>query len=110
MNSLHSKKMRSGYLLAFGYSALAAAFRGAEEEDLPLYAGYLAAYGDERVLPLLLERIGRQDIGYAAFCELRFAIEALGGSYDAERDFSSDEAYKKVRAAEAERDIFGKKS
>ena len=25
MNSLHSKKMRSGYLLAFGYSALAAA-------------------------------------------------------------------------------------
>ena len=41
------------------------------------------------------------------FQELKFAIEALGGEYNKERDFSSDENYQKIMAAEA-REIFPK--
>lgn len=33
------------------------------------------------------------------FQELKFAIEALGGEYEKERDFSNDPAYKKIMAA-----------
>ena len=91
------------------YNALLAAFREAEEADLPLYAGYLAAYGDERALPVLLREIEREDIGFVAFQELKFAIEALGGEYEKQRDFSQDEAYKKIMAASAGSDIFGMK-
>ncbi len=90
------------------YGALLSAFRGAEEEELPLYAGYLASYGDERALPVLLAAIEREDIGFVAFQELKYAIEALGGEYEKERDFSSDAAYKKIMAATAGADIFGK--
>ena len=63
---------------------------------------------DERALPALQRRIA-EDVGFAAYRELKFAIEALGGSYDEARDFSQDAAYKKVaEAAEAgaETDIF----
>ena len=88
------------------YSALLNAFRAADEEDLPLYAGYLASYGDERALPALIDAIAREDIGFVAYRELKFAIEALGGSYDEERDFSQDAAFQKVKAAGAETDIF----
>lgn len=91
------------------YNALLAAFREAEEADLPLYAGYLAAYGDDRALPVLLREIEREDIGFVAFQELKFAIEALGGEYEKQRDFSQDEAYKKIMAASAGSDIFGMK-
>lgn len=88
------------------YSALLNAFRAADEEDIPLYAGYLASYGDERALPALIDAIAREDIGFVAYRELKFAIEALGGSYDEERDFSQDAAFQKVKAAGAETDIF----
>lgn len=90
------------------YAALLAAFRAADEEELPLYAGYLASYGDERALPALLSEIEREDIGFVAFQELKYAIEALGGEYEKERDFSADEAYKKIMAATAGADIFGR--
>ena len=89
------------------YGTLLSAFRGAGEEELPLYAGYLAAYGDERALPALLAEIEREDIGFVAFQELKYAIEALGGEYEKERDFSSDAEYKKIMAATAGADIFG---
>ena len=49
----------------------------------------------------------REDIDYVLFQELKFAIEALGGEYNKERDFSSDENYQKIMAAEA-REIFPK--
>ncbi len=93
------------------YRALLDAFLSADEADLPQYAGYLAAYGDERALPALLQRI-EEKIGFAAYRELKFAIEALGGSYDAERDFSQDPAYQKVAEAAkagADTDIFSAK-
>ena len=37
-----------------------------------------------------------EKITYADFEELRFAIEALGGTYDKKRDFSKDKTFKKI--------------
>ena len=91
------------------FEALLSAFRMGEEEEVPLYAGYLAAYGDERALPALQEHIAREDIDFVTFQELKFAIEALGGEYTAQRDFSEDESYRKIMAAGAGTDIFGSK-
>ncbi len=67
-------------------------------ENIPLYAGYLAKFGDERALPFLYKAIEEEKINYADFEELRFAIEALGGQYDKKRDFSSDKTYKKIKS------------
>ncbi|MDE6411298.1 MAG: hypothetical protein K2L02_02030, partial [Clostridia bacterium] len=57
------------------YEVLLAAFR--EGEDLPMRASYLAAYGDPRALPVLLERIAGEDINFLEFRELNYAISAL---------------------------------
>ena len=67
------------------------------KDNLPLYANYLAKYGDERALPVLYEAIEQEKISYSDFEELRFAIEALGGTYEKERDFTADKTYKKIR-------------
>lgn len=69
------------------------------QKDIPIYAGYLAKYGDERALPFLLKTIESADINYFDFEELRFAIEALGGEYTKKRDFSKDSVYKKIQSA-----------
>ena len=66
-------------------------------KNVAIYAGYLAKYGDERALPFLLAEIEKEKIPYADFEELRFAIEALGGEYNKERDFNSDKSYKKIK-------------
>jgi len=68
-------------------------------DNVPLYAGYLAKYGDERALPFLMTAIENEKISYADFEELRFAIEALGGTYDKIRDFKSDKSFKKIKGA-----------
>ena len=52
----------------------------------------------ERALPFLTVAIEKEKISYADFEELRFAIEALGGSYDKERDFSRDKSFKKIKS------------
>ncbi len=91
------------------YAALRGAFCSGEDKDLPLYAGYLASYGDERILPDLYRTIEREDIDYVLFQELKFAIEALGGEYEKERDFSQDKAYQKIMQAGGGTDIFGAK-
>ena len=67
------------------------------QDNIPLYAGYLGKYGDERALPFLMTAIESDKINYFDFEELRFAIEALGGSYDKKRDFTSDKMYKKIK-------------
>ncbi len=67
------------------------------QNEIPLYAGYLAKYGDERALPFLLTAIEGEKINYHDFEELRFAIESLGGEYKKIRDFSNDKAYKKIK-------------
>ena len=66
-------------------------------KQVPLYAGYLAKYGDDRALPILLEEIEKENISYADFEELRFAIEVLGGEYNKIRDFKADKTYGKIK-------------
>ena len=71
-------------------------------------ASYLAAYGDERALPVLLDKIDEEGITFIEYQELKYAIESLGGSYEKERDFSNDEYYQAVKAHSVnEIDIFG---
>ncbi len=79
------------------FDILLAEFRAGEETATR--AGFLAAYGDERALPYLLERIEDRTIGFVEFQELKYAIEALGGSYDEPRDFSEDKDYIAIEAA-----------
>ena len=79
------------------FDLLIKAFRTADE-NLAMRASYLAAYGDERALPYLMGKIEDEDISYADFQELKFAIEALGGTYDKERDFSSDPYYELIKS------------
>ena len=68
-------------------------------EQTPMRASYLAAYGDERALTHLLEKIQDEHIGFVEFQELKYAIEALGGVYDEPRDFTGDKDYLAVEAA-----------
>lgn len=65
-------------------------------EDIPMHASYLAAYGDERALPVLFDYIDREEINYLEFQELKFAIEALGGEYTRPRDFSDDAYFQEI--------------
>ena len=67
------------------------------QNNVPLYANYLAKYGDDRALPFLMAAIENEKISYADFEELRFAIEALGGEYTKERDFSKDKSFRKIK-------------
>ncbi len=79
------------------YGVLTAEFQKAD--DTAKCAGYLAAYGDERALSMLLNKIEDRSIGFVEFQELKYAIEALGGSYDEPRDFTADKDYIAVEAA-----------
>ena len=72
-------------------------------KKIPMYAGYLSKYGDQRALPFLMTQIEREDIAYADFEELRFAIEALGGEYNKIRDFKKDTTYKKIKTRNTEK-------
>ena len=76
------------------YDILIREFRTGDE--VPMHASYLAAYGDERALPVLLEYIDRDDINYLEYQELKYAIEALGGEYTRPRDFSEDKYYQEI--------------
>lgn len=69
-------------------------------DKTPIYASYLARFGDERALPFLMQAIEEEKISYADFEELRFAIEALGGEYNKIRDFSKDKSFKKIKATD----------
>lgn len=80
----------------------------ADADNVPMHASFLAAYGDERALPYLLDKIDEEGISFVEYQELKYAVESLGGSYEKERDFSSDPYYQAVKAHSAgELDIFG---
>jgi hypothetical protein len=66
-------------------------------DNIPMHSSYLAAYGDERALTYLLDKIDEEGISYVEYQELKFAIEALGGTYDKERDFSGDPYYEMIK-------------
>lgn len=88
------------------FNLLLSAFRG-DDENIPMHASYLAAYGDERALPYLLDKIDEEGISFVEYQELKYAIEALGGSYEKERDFSSDPYYQVIQSHNAKQtDIF----
>lgn len=72
------------------------------DENLALHASYLAAYGDERALPDLLDKIDEEGISFADYQDLKYAIESLGGSYEKERDFSSDPYYQMIKGHSAQ--------
>ena len=76
------------------FTLLLNAFRTGDE--VPMHASYLAAYGDERALPVLLEYIDRDDINFLEFREVKYAIEALGGEYTKPRDFTADPYYQEI--------------
>lgn len=78
------------------YTVLLNEFCGGE--DVPLHAGYLASYGDERALPYLMDKIDEDGITYVEYQELKYAIEALGGEYTKQRDFSGDEYYELIHS------------
>ena len=73
---------------------------------VPMHAGYLAAYGDERALPYLMKKIEDRSIGVVEFQELKYAIEALGGEYNEPRDFSADKDFRTIEDASV-REGFG---
>ncbi len=76
-------------------------------DDVQLNAGYLAAYGDDRALNYLLDKIDEEGISYPEFQELKYAIECLGGEYNKERDFSGDEYYDLIHSHSTQNaDIF----
>lgn len=86
------------------YTVLMDAFLTAGEQT-PMRASYLAAYGDERALPTLLEKIEDRSIGFVEFQELKYAIEALGGEYTEPRDFTGDKDYIAVEEASSKHAI-----
>ena len=67
-------------------------------DNIPMHASYLACYGDERALPVLLDYIDRDEINYLEYQELKYAIEALGGEYTKVRDFSADPYFQEIAA------------
>ncbi len=77
-------------------------------DNIPLHASYLASYGDARALEYLLDKIDEEGISFIEYKELLMAIEALGGTYKKQRDFSSDPYYQLInRHASTDADIFG---
>ncbi len=68
-------------------------------ENMALYAGYLAKLDDDRALPDLMKAARDPDTGYAAFIELRAAIERLGGDAP-DRDFTGDPEYELLQGME----------
>ncbi len=60
-------------------------------DNIPLYAQYLGAYGDERAAAQLYRALDECD--YAEYIEIKNAIERLGGVVDDYRDFSDDPTY-----------------
>ncbi len=82
------------------FEVLLNAFRTSGEE-LPMRASYLAAYGDVRALPTLLEAIDRDDINFLEYQELKYAIEALGGEYTRPRDFTNDAYFQEIASQQA---------
>lgn len=77
------------------FDILLTAFRTSPDE-LPMHASYLASYGDDRALPVLLDFIDRDETNYLEYQELKYAIEALGGEYTRIRDFSNDPYYLEI--------------
>lgn len=65
-------------------------------DKAPEYCQYLVRYFDESLLPALYRGIELCD-DYISFKEISIAIEALGGTPPAQRDFSNDKNYLRIK-------------
>lgn len=66
-----------------------------EGDNIPLYAGYIGKYGDERASAMLYRAL--DDCNYLEYIEIKNAIERMGGVVDDVRDFSDDVYYKALK-------------
>lgn len=88
------------------FNILVSALRS-DRENLHLHAKYLVNYGDERAVKYLLEIMEEEGLSFADFIELKYAVEALGGNYLGEKDFSSDPYYSQINSKNEEKlDLF----
>jgi len=62
-----------------------------------VFAGLLALQGDDSVLPVLIQSLEGSDLSYLDYLEIRHAVEALGGTCPADRDFSGDKDYEALK-------------
>lgn len=67
------------------------------EDRRALFASYLAKFGDDRALPVLLAAALDEDTNYLDYVEIVSAIDALGGERPPERDFHGDPYYESMK-------------
>lgn len=65
------------------------------KKDIPLTANFLGEYGDERAADALYKAL--KTCNYYEYCEIKNAVERLGGIVEDDRDFSSDPYYKTIK-------------
>jgi len=62
-----------------------------------LFASYLAKFGDDRALPVLINAAQDDAVNYLDYVEIVNAIDALGGERPPEREFTGDPYYESLR-------------
>ncbi len=67
------------------------------EDRKALFASYLAKYGDDRALPVLLAAALNDNTNYLDYVEIVSAIDELGGERPPERDFDGDPYYESLK-------------
>jgi len=67
------------------------------EDRHALFASYLAKFGDDRALPVLMAAALDDRTNYLDYVEIVSAIEALGGERPPERDFNGDPYYESLK-------------
>lgn len=67
------------------------------EDRHALFASYLAKFGDDRALPVLLAAALDDNTHYLDYVEIVSAIDELGGECPPERDFSGDPYYESLK-------------
>ncbi len=67
-------------------------------DKTPEYCAYLVEYGDESVLDDLYKALETAN-DYVSYKEIGMAIDALGGTFTGDRNFSKDKNYIKIKAA-----------
>lgn len=67
------------------------------EDRHALFASYLAKFGDDRALPVLLAAALDDNTNYLDYVEIVSAIDALGGERPPERDFNGDPYYESLK-------------
>ena len=62
-----------------------------------LFASYLAKFGDDRALPVLMDAAQDDSVNYLDYVEIVSAIDALGGERPPEREFTGDPYYESLK-------------